>query len=106
MIRSVSYLWVSDYEVFGERVLTGVSGWLQSRPISSVVSGHCFRFPKNNLHGCRTHEVLESLWPLWIEFPQAEGAAFAGQKTPNQHNLHHYDQIDLPLLEVSNPALQ
>ena len=50
MIRPVSYHWVSDYEVFSERVLSGVSGWLQSRPISSVVSGHCFRFPKNNLH--------------------------------------------------------
>ena len=31
---------------------------------------------------------------------------FAGQETPNQHNLPHYDQIDLPLLEVSNLALQ
>ena len=31
---------------------------------------------------------------------------FTGQKAPNQHNLCHYDQIDLPLLEVSNPALQ
>ena len=59
-----------------------------------------------HLHGCRTHEVFESSWPLWIEFPQAKGATLAGQKTPNQHNLHHCDQIDLPLLEVSNPALQ
>ena len=58
------------------------------------------------LRGCQTHEVLESSWPLWIKFPQAEGAMFAGQKAPNYHNLCHYDQIDLPFLEVPNPALQ
>ena len=50
MVCLVSYHRISDYEVFGGRVLTVVSGWLQSRPISSVVSGHCFRFPKNNFH--------------------------------------------------------
>ena len=50
--------------------------------------------------------MLESSWSLRIKFPQAEGATFAGQKAPNQHNLCHYDQIDLPFLEVSNPALQ
>ena len=31
---------------------------------------------------------------------------FAGQYAANQHNLRHYDQIDLSLLEVSNTALQ
>ena len=59
-----------------------------------------------HLHGCQTHEVLKSSWPLRIKFPQAEGATFAGQKAPDQHNLCHYDQINLPFLEASNPVLQ
>ena len=50
MVFSVSYHRISDYEVFGGQVLTRVSGWLQSRPLSSVVSDHCFRLPKNNFH--------------------------------------------------------
>ena len=50
MVCLVSYHMISDYEVFGGRVLIVVSGWLQSRPVSSVVSRHCFRFPKNNFH--------------------------------------------------------
>ena len=50
--------------------------------------------------------MLERSWSLRVKFPQAEGATLAGQKAPNQHDLHHYDQIDLPLLEVSNTALQ
>ena len=50
MVCLVSYHRIPDYEVFGGRVLTVVSGWLQSRPMSSVVSGHYFRFPKNNFH--------------------------------------------------------
>ena len=50
--------------------------------------------------------MLESSRSLRIEFAQAEGATFAGQKAPNQHNLCHYDQIDLPFLEASNPVLQ
>ena len=50
--------------------------------------------------------MLESSWSLRIKFPQAEGATFAGQKVPNQHDLRHYSQIDLSLLEVSNTALQ
>ena len=50
MACSVSYHRIPDYEVFGRRVLTVVSGWLQSRPMSSVVSGHYFRFLKNNFH--------------------------------------------------------
>ena len=50
--------------------------------------------------------MLESSWSFRIKLPQAKGAAFAGQDVTNQHNLRHYDQIDLPLLEVSNPALQ
>ena len=50
--------------------------------------------------------MLESSWSLRVKFPQAKGATFAGQKAPNQHNLCHYDQIDLPFLEASNPVLQ
>ena len=50
--------------------------------------------------------MLKSLRFLRIEFPQAEGATFAWQKAPNQHDLCHYNQIDLPLLEVSDTALQ
>ena len=59
-----------------------------------------------HLHGSQTHEVLKSSRPLRIKFPQAEGATFAGQWAPNQHDLHHCDQIDLPFLEDSNPVLQ
>ena len=50
--------------------------------------------------------MLEDSWSLRIKFPQAERATFAGQRAPDQHNLCHYDQINLPFLEASNPVLQ
>ena len=50
--------------------------------------------------------MLESSWSFRLKLPQAEGTAFAGQDATNQHNLRHYDQIDLPFLKVSNAALQ
>ena len=59
-----------------------------------------------HLHGSQTHEVLKNSRPLRIKFPQTEGATFAGQKAPNQHNLCHYDQINLPFLEALNLVLQ
>ena len=50
--------------------------------------------------------MLESSWSLRTKLPQAEGATFAGQMAPNQHSMCHYDQINLPFLEASNPVLQ
>ena len=50
--------------------------------------------------------MLESSWSFRIKLPQAEGAAFAGQDATNQHNLHHYDQIDISFQEISNADLQ
>ena len=50
MVFSAPYHEMCIQAVFKNRVLTEVSGWLQSRPMSSVVSGHCFRVPKNNFH--------------------------------------------------------
>ena len=50
IVCSVPYYGMRNYKVFGRQVLTGVSGRWQSRPASSVVSGQCFRFPKNNFH--------------------------------------------------------
>ena len=47
---SVPYYGMHNYKVFGSQVFTGVSGRLQLRPASSVMSGQCFRFPKNKFH--------------------------------------------------------
>ena len=50
MVLSVYCYEIFNQAMFRSRMLTEVSGWLQSRPMSSVVSGHCFCVPKNNFH--------------------------------------------------------
>ena len=51
-------------------------------------------------------EMLNSARSFRVEFPDAEGLAFARLALTNQHNLHYLDKTDIPLEEISDVALQ
>ena len=54
----------------------------------------------------QAEEILNSARPFWVELPHAEGSAFAGLDSTNQHNLHYHNQIKISLEEILNAALQ
>ena len=51
-------------------------------------------------------EVLNSSRSFRVDFPQAEGPAFARFDSTNQHNLHYHNQTEISLEEISDTALQ
>ena len=50
-------------------------------------------------------EMLNSARSFQVEFPHAEGPAFARLDLTNQHNLHYHNQIEISLEEISDTAL-
>ena len=90
-------------------LLTWAAGRLQLWPTSSVVSGHSILGSKEQfVHLLVRHaeEILNSARSFWVEFPHAEGPAFARLDSTNQHNLHYHNQIKISLEEILNAALQ
>ena len=51
-------------------------------------------------------EMLNSVRSFRVEFPHAEGPAFARLYSTNQHNLHYHNQVEISLEEISDRALQ
>ena len=51
-------------------------------------------------------EMLNSSRSFRVEFPHAEGPAFARLNSMNQHNLHYHNQTEISLEEISDTALQ
>ena len=51
-------------------------------------------------------EFLNSARSFRVEFPHAEGSAFARLDSTNQHNLHYHNQTEISLEEISDTALQ
>ena len=51
-------------------------------------------------------EILNGARSFWLEFPQAEGPAFAWLDSSNQHDLHHRNQTEISFEEILNAALQ
>ena len=51
-------------------------------------------------------ERLNSAWSFRVEFPQAEGPAFARLDSMNQHDLHYHNQTKISLEEILDVALQ
>ena len=90
-------------------LLTWVSGRLQFRPASSVVSGHFIRDPKNNPYissSVTREELLNSSRSFRVELPHTERSTLAWQDPTNQHYLYYFDEADIPLKEISDAALQ
>ena len=56
--------------------------------------------------GRHAEEVLDSSWFFRVEFPHAEGPAFASLDSTNQHNLHYHNQTKISLEEIPDTALQ
>ena len=54
----------------------------------------------------QAEEMLNSTWSFRVEFPHAEGPAFARLDSTNQHNLHYHNQTEISLEEISDMALQ
>ena len=54
----------------------------------------------------QAEEILNSARSFWVEFPQAEGPAFARLDSMNQHDLHYHNQTKISLEEISDAALQ
>ena len=50
-------------------------------------------------------EILNSVRPFRVEFPHAEGPAFARLDSTNQHNLHYHNQTEISLEEIPDTAL-
>ena len=55
---------------------------------------------------CDAEEILNSVRSFRVEFPHAEGSAFARLDSMNQHNLHYHNQTEISLEEISDTALQ
>ena len=53
----------------------------------------------------QAEEILNSARSFRVEFPHAEGPAFARLDLTNQHNLHYHNQIEISLEEISDTAL-
>ena len=51
-------------------------------------------------------EILNSARSFWVEFPQAEGPAFARLDLTNQQDLHYHNQAKLSHEEIPDAALQ
>ena len=51
-------------------------------------------------------EIPNSVRSFWVEFPHAEGSAFARLDSTNQHDLHYHNQTEISLEEISDTALQ
>ena len=51
-------------------------------------------------------EILNSARSFRVEFPHAEGPAFARLDSTNQHDLHYHNQTEISIEEISNAALQ
>ena len=51
-------------------------------------------------------EILNSARSFWVEFPHAEGPAFARLDSTNQHDSHYHNQTEISLEEISDTALQ
>lgn len=51
-------------------------------------------------------EILNSARSFWVEFPHAEGPAFARLDSMNEHDLHYHNQTEISLKEISDTALQ
>ena len=49
---------------------------------------------------------MNSARSFWVEFPQAEGPAFARLDSTNQHDLHYHNQTKISLKEIPDAALQ
>ena len=88
-------------------MLTEISGWLQSGPMSSVAAGHYFRVTKNNFHIPlhRAEEVMKGLWSFRIKLPHTERPSLAQQGPADQHYLNHIDKTDVLLKEAPDAAL-
>ena len=54
---------------------------------------------------CQAKEILNSARSFQVEFPHAEGPAFARLDSTNQHNLHYRNQTEISLEEISDTAL-
>ena len=51
-------------------------------------------------------EMMNSAWSFQVEFPHAEGSAFARLDSTNHHNMHYHNQTEISLEEISDTALQ
>ena len=51
-------------------------------------------------------QILNSAQSFRVEYPHAEGPAFARMDSTNQHNLHYHNQTEISLEEISDAALQ
>ena len=49
-------------------------------------------------------EILNSVRSFCVEFPHAEGPAFARLESANQHNLHYHNQTEISLEEISDTS--
>ena len=54
----------------------------------------------------QVEEILNSARSFRVEFPHAEGTAFARLDSTNQHNLHYHNQTEISLEEISDTTLQ
>ena len=68
-----------------------------------------FSFPEKHLPHPFVHnieEVLEGSWPFGIKLPHVERSPLARQGPTNQHYLNNIDEINVPLQEALDAALQ
>ena len=54
----------------------------------------------------QAEEILNSVRSFRVEFPHADGLAFASLHLTNQHDLHYHNQTEISLEEISDSAIQ